>query len=664
MGAPGEAIWETTGSDLAERVQEHLRQAKNAQDAWRTEATECYGFVAGEQWSAEDKGYLAEQQRPVVTFNRVGPIINMVSGQEINNRQSVRYIPRTVGESRVNELLTAAADWVRDECDADDEESDAFLDAIITGIGCTETRLAYDTDLDGKIVIERVPPLELYYDPTSTKQNLSDARWIVREKVMARSQAEEMWPGKDFESADIDDEVEQPVDIVEAAFYRGNQADKGEFLSDSVRIVEYQWWEMEHVTRMADPQTGQLVTIPQAKFALVEQAAKAAGIKFVKQKRRIYRRAFLSGDTVLETGDCPDPASFTYKFITAQRDRKSRSWYGLVRPLMDPQRWANKFFSQVLNILNSNSKGGIMAEADAFLNPRDAEQDWASPDSITMLAPGGAAKIQPKPIVEIPAAAQQLMSYAIQSMTDVTGVNQALMGVETAQNPAVLENTRKQAGIMVLSYLFDSLKRYRKEHGRLLLYLIQHYISDGRLVRIVGPSSAQFVPLIHQPGVDRYDVIVDEAPTSPNVKERTWAILVQMMPMLMKMPAPPQLWAQMLAYAPLPETLKEQITQILNQPQPPNPDVIEKQNAAKNQEAQAMLHAAQAQQVLGEAQLAPMKAYVDAMLQQHQIAASMAKVQAENASTAVDLQSHQMDARMKALEMAHKLVHQTPATGV
>ena len=77
-----------------------------------------------------------------------------------------------------------------------------------------------------------------------------------------------------------------------------------------------------------------------------------------------------------------------------------------------------------------------------------------------------------------------------------------------------------------------------------------------------------------------------------------------------------------------------------------------------------MLHAAQAQQVLGETQLAPMKAYVDAMLQQHQIAASMAKVQAENASTAVDLQSHQMDARMKALEMAHKLVHQTPATGV
>ncbi len=54
-----------------------------------------------------------------------------------------------------------------------------------------------------------------------------------------------------------------------------------------------------------------------------------------------------------------------------------------------------------------------------------------------------------------------------------------------------------------------------------MLYLIENYLSDGRLIRIVGQEQEQYVPLIRQPGNASYDVIVDEAPTSPNQKEAT-----------------------------------------------------------------------------------------------------------------------------------------------
>lgn len=82
---------------------------------WREQAKEDFAFVAGDQWEDEDKRKLSEEDRPAVVFNRVGPVIDAVVGQEVTNRQEIRYIPRAVGDATVNEALTAAAKYFRDQ---------------------------------------------------------------------------------------------------------------------------------------------------------------------------------------------------------------------------------------------------------------------------------------------------------------------------------------------------------------------------------------------------------------------------------------------------------------------------------------------------------------------------------------------------------------------
>jgi hypothetical protein len=116
----------------------------------------------------------------------------------------------------------------------------------------------------------------------------------------------------------------------------------------------------------------------------------------------------------------------------------------------------------------------------------------------------------------------------------------------------VLEYQRRQSSLNLLAPLFNSLRRYRKRQGRVMLFLIQNHLADGRLVRIVGDDMKQYVPLTKESvASSEYDIIVDDSPSSPNEKDRTWQILMQLMPMIKDM-ITPDVAMELLAISPLP----------------------------------------------------------------------------------------------------------------
>ena len=149
-------------------------------DDWRNQAKEDFAFRAGEQWSDKDKSVLEGERRPQITFNRIDPVIDAVAGTEVSNRQEVSYIPREEGDVKKNELYTAAAKWFREQCDAEDEESDAFQDVLTCGMGWTETRLDYEEDEEGAPVVNRIDPFEMFADHSAAKRNFEHARHVFR----------------------------------------------------------------------------------------------------------------------------------------------------------------------------------------------------------------------------------------------------------------------------------------------------------------------------------------------------------------------------------------------------------------------------------------------------------------------------------------------------
>lgn len=552
---------------------------------WRRCAKEDFEFLAGEQWTHEEKQKLKEELRPIITFNRTSPIIQSVSGLEIANRKEVKYFPREPGDARSNEILTEGAKWFRDVSDADDEDSDSFVDALVCGLGGTETTLDYEEDPAGEPMVSAVNALELMWDKSARKKNFSDARrvWRVRRIPMAR--AVELFPDHDPKMLDAKwarlDIKDEPESQEEADRYEGDSEPNID--ETDVTIVHLEYKERVTVRTLMDIMTGETVELEAGDAGKLMKRAEQMGRMFMVQGERQatrVRKVFIGAD-IIEESDTLSETHFSIQFITGYVDRNTGLPYGLMRLMKDPQRWANKWMSQALHILNTNAKGGLLVEEGATDNIRQLEKDWANPNKVTKVNSGAISgnMIREKTPTAMPAGFFQMMEFAISSVRDVTGISVEMLGMREAAQAASLEYQRRQAGMVILQPLFDNLKRYRREHGKIMLAIIQNYLNDGRLIRVVGEEGARYVPLALDADV-KYDIIVDDQVNSPDQKMMVWQTLVPMFPML-----PPEIQLALVDYAPLPQSVIEVIKQAAQKVGQPSP---EQQQAAMAELQQLM----------------------------------------------------------------------------
>jgi hypothetical protein len=709
MAEPEYSEADASGSDaepegLFRKLKDWVVKDMRHVSEWRKEAKEDYEFYSNHQWSVDDLQKLKDLKRPPLTFNRIAPLVNAVVGSERNNRREVRYIQREQGDAKANEVLTAAGEWFRDECGAEFEESDAFEDNVICGMGWTDTRLDFETEPDGSPQIERMDPLEMGWDCYAVKPNLLDASRMWRAREMSYDDAVDLTGVTDKEKLHAGwlkslGQDGEPHDQDEADNYTGEQNDlaNGGYSAKKCLIVEIRWFEKQTYYRGPDidnPKETREYDERQFKL-LLKQNPDMPG---VKQQRKIVRRAFL-GAEILGAPDKPMvPAGmFGWECMTGYRDKIKGYFYGVVRAAKDPQRWSNKFFSQVMFLLNSQSKGGIGLERGAFEDDAQGEESWAKSDTVTYFKPGALSGDKPKfiqkPVAQFPAGFFTLFQEAKEEINQVTGLSQEFIGTREVDQAGVLEHQRRQSSLNLLASLFDSLRRYRQRQGRTMLFLIQEHLADGRLIRIVGDDQKKYVPLMKQEGIDkakaeamqqmqqqaipmiqqavqqgippeqaqqqaeqmiaaaieekfgslrpvdgRYDVIVDDSPTSPNEKDRTWAILMQMLPLLKGM-VTPEIMMELLALSPLSaslvEKLKGKAEEAANQPKPPTPEEMKMQ--ADMQKHQLDMQGKQADIAAKE-----QSAQID-------LATAQQEAAIEQQSSAIDLFIKQQEANLKML---------------
>jgi hypothetical protein len=673
--------------DLYRKLKRDFLQDAKLCVEWHKQARNDFDFKAGEQWGETTKQTMgADGAGPPIVFNMSLAVVQAVAGIEINGRHETTYLPRGTEEGDIiaNEVLSGASQWMADECDAEDEQSSAFEDAIDCGLGWTETRIDWDEEPDGKYIEESVSPLEMFWDHRARKKNLADARRVWRARKMTRGDARDLieglgvtvgiGPGAAVGDEDlhcpwaVGEDIKAPESVDKRRLKLGDDSYRVDD-DELVTILHGQWLDYEpfFLTVGADGSEVEMAPDDFKEYRKAYKKATGQDVPHVRQRRQVRRQAFIGGKVLFKGDLCrkgPDGETrymdrFTFNCITGHLNKTKGTWFGLITVLRDPQMLVNKTLSKVIHILSTTAQGGVLAEKGAFgADIGQAQRTYAKHNKITEVADGAIreGRIMAKPGAGNIAPFASILEYAVDSLWRVAGTSPELLGTKDVNQPGVLEAQRKQSSMTILAKLFDSLRRFRKNVGRNRLYYIQNFLSDGRIVRITGETGKKAVRLIRENTTGQYDVIVDDAPTSPNQKEQTFQLLMQLMPFFKdKMTAEAAM--VFLEHSPLPAKVVAQFKEMLLKPNPQAQ--AQSQIELRGQAAEVAKTEAETEKIRSETREKEQAARANAVMDMANVAVSQAKVRQANiaadhtgAKAARDMQNWQREDEERAAEAA------------
>lgn len=577
--------------ELLNQFADHKRKSQAKQDMQHDMARRAHGFYSGDHMYYQATITDKSGARKSVVFNKVKPYVDAIAGFFIQMRRKPLYQARIVESEQQQQYSSAAngaSDYFRENANLDQIESQQDKECVIAGYAAVDTNLNYDNDPLGNIRGENVKFDEVWWDPQAREKNLIDARWAFRKKDYYQDEALKLFKGaqlSDFNHSNEDDTTDwqpNPAGAPYTLIKYGTQAD-----DDLVSVYYYQWWQLEDYYIADNPVTAlldegdtyganlllEMMMTIQAdrkktvddddeyvlddlfKFDPSQEELVMSDLVYrdmketiktfneiyesdisldpISHKKRCYYTAILSDSKVFKKMKSPDQQGFTIKFKTADFDANNEVWFGIVRQLEEPNKYANKALTEILYIIAATSKAGVMYEEDAVLSAYDFEQRYAQTNAAIKVAPGALSgkKIQSKAVPNMPSGYENVYGMANSSIAEVSGINKEFLGSsENKQVSGVLEEQRIERVVSNLANYIDSIMLYQKEHARLMLTFIRMLAesSEGRLIRIVGEDGSKVLKELSASNLaSEYDIDIGEAPTTASQREQTFNLLLQ-----------------------------------------------------------------------------------------------------------------------------------------
>ncbi len=482
-----------------DRLMEMLHDERDRQADERFQMSKDQDYADGLQWEPEDAEELMARGQAPLVFDRIGPIVEWVTGTEKRTRVDWKVLPRERDDEVSAEVLTKVLKYVSDTNRVGFKRSAAFKEAVIAGLSWLEDSASRDPSGE-PIYSGQVSWRDVYRDSRSRELDYSDARYLFKQKIVDLDVALAMFPAarSHLESVTRDDVTDDDEDDVwflgerltntqdmEARTRFGERSsvvstsytDNGR--RDTVRLLECWYRVPEAVEVFANgPMIGQPFDPANPQHAELRKQ----GVHVMSDVKMQMRVMICTEDMPLWDGPSPyKHDQFSLTPIWCYRRGRDGAPYGIVRKLRDPQDDFNKRRSKALHILSTNR---VIADNDAVDDPELLRREASRADGVILKRRGTVVEFQ-KNTAEL-TGNLELMQHNEALMQDISGVQSENLGRQSNATSGKAIIARQEQGSMVTASIFDNLRLAIQLQGEKQLSLVQQFYTEPKVIRIVG----------------------------------------------------------------------------------------------------------------------------------------------------------------------------------
>jgi len=526
--------------------QDWYKEAEQGNQKWRDNAVENWKFYAGTQWDESTIQALKKEKRPYLTINKILPIINFLSGYQIQNSYEIGITPKKNTTQNEALILSEIIKSITDVSGLQSQISKFFLDGVITGRGFLTGRVSYDYDvIRGDLIIERISPLNVLYDPASEKNDLSDCEYVIKTVWMSADEIKALFPDK---ASDIDNIHLHTQEIK----FRGAERSKYDdntsvsVLQQSKLLVKEIWY-LTPTTKYFIVSSGLIYTAyTQEDITAIIQQNQLLNYQVISRPSRQLNLATVLGDLTLQDIQKPLGDFNQFPFVSffpmkiENIDEIDIRDLSIIDNLKDIQREINKRRSQQLHIVNTFAHSGWLNKKNEGADPRKLQEFGSTPGIVIEYQNIPPAQITPPPP---PQSVMLSEKEATQDLKEISAVNPDLLGYQGQRGePGIVLQLRQRQGLIVQEKLFQELENSVIRLGNMLIDLIvkSKTFSKEEVLQIINdptPEKIQAIDsLFASPDLKKFSVVVSIQPEAPTVKMLNFYKLTELMKMGVPIP--------------------------------------------------------------------------------------------------------------------------------
>ena len=511
--------------DIKRRMEQSYREGITLNQQYWNEADIDTRFHAGDQtlWN-QIYGQLIPITRRQFTFNRIRRIVNMPVGFQRRNRKTSIVTPVHNADQQGADDNSGVLQWVNNNNNFYNSLSDSFEGALITGLNLLSFWVDYRQDpVNGEIKVDNLPYNAAFIDPTSKKKDLTDANYIWTRKWMSKKQITSLMPERS--------------DEINAMPYTANRDDKFIFLPENYQygirgLLPYdEYWYLDYRTQknIYDQETGEMMEWEGAEKDLKQYLEMYPQLTMIKTEKQTYKLAVSVGNRVVYDGPNPygidqHPFIATWGYFSPYIPYYALKQQGIVRGLRDAQYIYNRKVNILNDIMESQINSGIKYKENALVDPNDAFLTGQG-RALALKANADMNDVQTIPPPDLPPSIFELSKVMADEISQISGVNEELLGSAQDEKAGVLSMLRQGAGLTTLQILFDQLDDTQMQAGRLTLELIHKNFTPQHVAKILGhPASPEFENKLFP----KYNCNVEEGVMTLSQKQMQFQQLVQL----------------------------------------------------------------------------------------------------------------------------------------